>query len=314
MRCDLGWPFDEARRLRRRRKSARSVSTAICLAALVAAGASAEVSGPALAQMVEAERAFARMAATHGVREAFLAFLATDAISVQPYGRARAQWEARPAPPPGATLARLEWAPRTGDVAASGDLGWLTGEFRLIPPNGEPRHGCYFSVWQKQAGGEWRVRLDVGIDTPGPPAFAAPGFTRVAESAGRRASDTADGAAADLVAADRALAADAAARGVAAALVDRLAPEARLHRGGRQPLTSRQAIADAFRSTPPPDVTFEAAIDAQAAASGDLGWTLGRYAPKSGAGESGYYVRVWKRNAQGRWTIAADITQPARGE
>jgi ketosteroid isomerase-like protein len=288
-------------------------STALVAAsALVAAGAATDAVGEALAQMVEAERAFARTAAERGVREAFLAFLAPDAISVQPYGNARAQWEARPAPPPGARLARLEWAPRTGDIAASGQLGWLTGDFRMIPPTGEPRHGCYFSVWEKQAGGEWRVRLDVGVDTPGPPQFASPGFVRVAETGGRRVSQGSDASTTDLVAADRAFAADVTARGTKAAMVDRLAPDARVHRGGQQPLTSRDAIARAFASTPPPEVRFEPAIEARTATSGDLGWTVGRYAPKSGAGESGYYVRVWKRDGEGRWTIAADITQTAR--
>ena len=285
----------------------------VAASAVVAAGTATDVGSQALEQMVEAERAFARTAAERGVRDAFLAFLAPDSISVQPYGNARAQWEARPAPPPGARLARLEWAPRTGDVAASGELGWLTGDFRMIPPTGEPRHGCYVSVWEKQAGGEWRVRLDVGADTPGPPQFAAPGFVRVAQTGGRRVGHVAGGASTtDLVAADRAFAADVTARGVKAAMVDRLAPEARLHRGGHQPLTSREAIARAFASTPPPEVRFEPAVEARTATSGDLGWTLGRYAPKSGAGESGYYVRVWKRDGEGRWTIAADITQPAR--
>jgi ketosteroid isomerase-like protein len=288
-------------------------STALlATATLVAASVAAGPGEAALEQMVEAERAFARTAAERGVREAFLAFLAPDAISVQPYGNARAQWEARPAPPPGAQLARLEWAPRTGDVAASGQLGWLTGDFRMIPPTGEPRHGCYFSVWEKQAGGEWRVRLDVGVDTPGPPQFASPGFVRVAETEGRRVSQDSGASTTDLVAADRAFAADVAARGMKAAMVDRLAPEARVHRGGQQPLTSREAVASAFASTPPPEMRLEPAIDARTATSGDLGWTVGRYAPKSGAGESGYYVRVWKRDGEGRWTIAADITQPAR--
>jgi ketosteroid isomerase-like protein len=301
------------------RQDAQARMLGLAGAALVAAGAIAAASAApwaadsALDQMVEAERAFARTAAERGVREAFLAFLAPNAIAVQPYGNARAQWEARPSPPPGTRTARLEWAPRTGDVAASGDLGWLTGDFRFIPPAGDPRHGCYFSVWERQVNGDWRVRLDVGVDTPGPVQFADPGFARVREATGRRVDEAARASAiADLGAADRALAADAAARTAAAAIVERLAPEARLHRHGQYPLTSRQAIEDAFRAAPPADVRFEAAVDAHAAGSGDLGWTIGRYAPKSGAGESGYYVRVWKRDGAGRWTIAADVTQPAR--
>ena len=288
----------------------------VAASALVATSAARGPADAALDQMVEAERAFARRASEHGVRDAFITFLAADSISVQPYGNARQQWEARPAPAPDAKLARLQWEPRTGDIAASGELGWLTGGFRVVPPAGEPRYGCYFSVWEKQASGDWRVRLDVGIDTPGPTPFPAPGFTRVAGTGSRaqdgEKSNRPPASLEELTQADRALAADAAARSTASALLARLNPHARIHRTGRHPLTSRQAIADLFASTPPPDVTFEPAVDARVAASGDLGWTIGRYAPKSGAGESGYYVRVWKRDAAGRWTIAADITQPER--
>lgn len=282
------------------------------MAALLTVNAAAGPAETALDGMVEAERAFARRAAEHGVRDAFITFLAADSISVQPYGNARQQWEARPAPPPDAKLARLEWAPRTGDVAASGELGWLTGGFTVIPPTGDPRHGCYFSVWEKQANGDWRVKLDVGIDTPGPAAFAAADFVRVSQSDTRAPEARPSNTVPDLKQADLALASDANARTAAAALLDRLNVHARVHRPGRQPLTSRQAIADAFTAAPPPDVTYEAALDARVASSGDLGWTLGRYAPKSGAGESGYYVRVWKRAPAGPWTIAADIIQPSR--
>jgi ketosteroid isomerase-like protein len=287
----------------------------VAASALAAAGVATAVGEAALDQMVEAERAFARTAEERGVRDAFLAFLAPNSISVQPYGNARAQWEARPAPPPGAKLARLEWAPRTGDIAASGELGWLTGDFRVVPPTGEPRHGCYFSVWEKQPNGDWRVRIDVGVDTPGPPQFDAPGFTRIAT--GTRAARGASSRPAtpptdELREADRALAADAASRTTAAALLARLDDHARLHRPASQPLAGRRAIDAAFAAAPPPDVRYEPGADAAAAASGDLGWTIGRYAPKSGAGESGAYVRVWTRDAAGRWSIVADITQPAR--
>jgi hypothetical protein len=67
--------------------------TTLALIAASAFALAASAGETALEQMVDAERAFARTAAERGVREAFLAFLAPDAISVQPYGNARAQWE-----------------------------------------------------------------------------------------------------------------------------------------------------------------------------------------------------------------------------
>ena len=74
----------------------------------------------------------------------------------------------------------LTWEPRTGDVAASGELGWLTGPSTFIDrtdPKAQPRYGNYLSVWRRQPGGAWRVFIDVGADAPQPVPFA-PGFTR----------------------------------------------------------------------------------------------------------------------------------------
>lgn len=269
----------------------------------------------ALDEMVEAERSFARTAAEQGVRQAFLTFLAEDAISVQPYGNAKAQWLARPAPPPGAKTGRLEWEPRTGEVAGSDELGWLTGNFTATPPAGPPRHGCYFSVWERQAPGEWRVRLDVGIDTPAPCAFPKQGFVPI--GVGRVGYQPIPGTvageptppAADLVAADRALDADATARGMAAALLERTVDSTRLHRPGHQPRVGREAIAAHFAASPASPLQFDPAVDVGIARTRDLGWTVGRYRPATGAGESGYYVRVWRRGSA-QWWLAADITQP----
>jgi ketosteroid isomerase-like protein len=285
--------------------------TLVALSDLIVGAHARTPTAAVLDQMVEAERAFARAAAEQGVRQAFLTFLAEDAISVQPYGRARAQWLARPAPPPGAKLAKLEWAPRTGEVSTAGDLGWLTGEFTQTPPTGAPRYGCYFSVWQRQSDGEWRVKIDVGVDTPTPVVFPQPGFTPAAPGVRRTVVDHAAGAGAgELLDADRALTADAAARGLAAALLDRAGVDMRLHRPGHLPAVGRDAVARHFVAAPAASmrvVTLEAGI----AKSRDLGWTLGRYEPVAGAGESGYYLRVWRHEADGPWTIAADITQPS---
>ena len=295
----------------RRRAADVTAAAALIAGALLAGAPRAGASADALNRMVEAERAFARAASERGIRAAFLTFLADNAISLQPYGNAKEQWRARPAPPAAARQARLEWAPRTGDIAASGDLGWLTGEFTLTPPGDAPRYGCYFSVWQRDERGDWRVRLDVGVSTPEPVTFPAPGFRRVAGPAGRRVDDGASAAPASaLVAADRALASDAAARSVATALLAVIDEEARLHREGLQPLAGRASIARYLASAPPPAQRFAPAIESGVAASGDLGWTIGRYAPAAGPGESGYYLRVWKRDGTGRWTIAADIAQP----
>jgi ketosteroid isomerase-like protein len=51
---------------------------------------------------------------------------------------------------------------------------------------------------------------------------------------------------------------------------------------------------------------------AEAAQSGDLGYTWGSYAVSANgpaAAERGHYVRAWSRDAQGRWIVVLDVLQ-----
>jgi len=52
-------------------------------------------------------------------------------------------------------------------------------------------------------------------------------------------------------------------------------------------------------------------LHAEAAKSGDLGFTYGKYehAPNN---ESGHYVRVWSRNRAGAWKLAVEVTAAKR--
>ena len=81
---------------------------------------------PALEALAETERAFAKAATVKGIRDAFLEFFADDAVALVPEP---ASWKARLRAGPSVPFSEHEllWEPRVGDVAASGELGWLTG-------------------------------------------------------------------------------------------------------------------------------------------------------------------------------------------
>ena len=53
---------------------------------------------------------------------------------------------------------------------------------------------------------------------------------------------------------------------------------------------------------------------AEAARSGDIGYTWGSYAvgPRQKPSQQGFYVRTWERARDGQWKIAMDILQPRR--
>jgi len=274
-----------------------------------------------MAALAEAERAFARETAKVGIRAGFLAWFARDSIGFRPaLGNAWDQINSRPAPP-NPTAALLEWEPRVGDVAASGELGWLTGPSTFNAPDGSKRYGNYLSIWVRRPEG-WRVFIDVGADAPTPVPFA-PGFVRMPAAEGRfAASAPRPGQAAPADPTLPLLQAERQANADAAGFRNAFATDARYHRPGSLPLVGRAAIeADATAITA--GVTRSSLAAAQAR-SADLGYSYGRFetrlagtvgsvsasAGAAVAGPSGYYLRVWRRNASGTWQIVAHVDQP----
>ena len=265
----------------------------------------------ALSAMIETERAFAARAQVVGWKDAFLEYFADDAVGFADgrAGLAKEQIRSRPDPPKGF---QLLWEPRYGDVAGSGELGYLTGPARTILPSrnkGRPAHSTYTSIWKRQRDGTFKVVLDVGTDTPRAVSFAA-GFTRAA-SANRFTGDY-DDTTPPLGAADGVL--NSGLRSSqASGYQGRLSPGARFYRPNRMPVIGERDITRWLPSQP-----AYAAADtrySEAARSGDLGYTLGTYAigsrPKPA--EQGFYVRIWVRERSGQWKIAMDILQPQTG-
>jgi ketosteroid isomerase-like protein len=306
------------------------VSRPFILAAALAAAlcGSPTVSGQAavdadpMAALADAERAFARETAKVGIRAGFLAWFAPDAIGFQPtLGNAWERLRARPAPP-NPTAAQLEWEPRVGDVAASGELGWLTGPSTFTAPDGSKHYGNYLSIWTRRPEG-WRVFIDVGADAPSPVAFP-PGFVRMPAAEGRYVAPAPGaGPAAPADPTLPLLQAESLANRDAAGFRAAFATEARYHRPGALPLVGRAAIeADGTPDGSAGATTAglrRSSLAAAQARAADLGYSYGRFetrlAGATGTGTaaaepSGYYVRVWRRNASGAWRIVAQVDQP----
>ena len=287
------------------------VLAVVIAVAVSLAGLRAQSSGEvpqALAQMIDAERAFAARALVVGWKQAFLEYFAPSAIGFNAgqVGLARDQIAKVPDPPPDL---QLIWEPRFGDMAGSGDLGFLTGpvqNVRASRDKGRPRHSNYTSVWKRQRDGSFKVVVDVGVDTPGPVPFAA-GFTR-APQANRFTGDY-DDTTPPLGTADGLLNAGLR-RDQASAYRPHLAAFARLHRPNVMPIVGDRRIIQWLTSQP----TFTSADSrfSEAARSGDLGYTWGSYTTKAArnASQGGFYVRVWVRERNGQWRLAIDVLQP----
>ncbi len=257
---------------------------------------------PALAEMADAERAFAAAAREKGVRDAFLEFFTDDAMFAPGGGLAKDQLRKQPSQP--FSVRELVWEPRTGDVARSGELGWLTGPGTFVNhagPDKTPRHTNYLSIWRKEPDGRWKVYIDIGTNLKTPAAFA-PGFVRFAFA--RRYEGKADKATAreSLVAADRSLNARLQSAGAATAFAEALAPGARVHRDSVGALTDAAAVRS-WLEQHAAGLTATTTT-AESANSGDLGYSYGTY--QTGA-KPGAYLRVWTRDATGRWLVVVDV-------
>jgi ketosteroid isomerase-like protein len=283
------------------------ISATLTVVALTTLSGVAHPVSSELRALADAERAFAQTAREKGWRDAFLEFFSDDSVALTPKP-APAKDGIRKAPSQPFSVRELVWEPRTGDIAASGELGWLTGPSTSIDHAGDkkPRYGAYLSVWRREASG-WRVLIDIGVDAPEPVTFA-PGFTRTTVSdryTGKEDKATATKTLAD---ADRKLNERLVSEGPAKVFSDVLAPAARLHRQGMTPIVGRDAAA-AWLTANWADVSNTHGA-AEAAASADFGYTYGVWERKADAPKSGPYLRLWNRDSQGRWLLVVDLTHP----
>jgi ketosteroid isomerase-like protein len=247
---------------------------------------------PSRDDLASAERAFAREGLERGIRASFIEYFAPDGLVFEPEPvRVREIWPTRPAPANPLAL-RLEWQPALVDVGRAGDLGYSTGPYRLTDTTGprQPSQGAFFSVWQRQADGRWKVWLDMGGRTPTPlddAAFAPRPRVRAGPQPVMHAT------ASTLTDLDRALS-----RVDAALFAQRLAIDARRHEDGTAPLVG-DAWVHALAAT-----THEyEPSEARVSASGDLAASYGRVTRRGaeGASRTGYYCHVWLRDGASWW-------------
>jgi ketosteroid isomerase-like protein len=117
-------------------------------------------------EIVEAEAAFAKMAADKGIAEAFYTFAAEDAVIKRQndsliMGRdgIRQYYSA-----PFYQSAKVDWKPDYVKVSAHGDLAYTYGKFTWTSQDSTGKvneiKGIFHTVWQRQADGAWKYVWD----------------------------------------------------------------------------------------------------------------------------------------------------------
>ena len=283
------------------RRAGSLASTLLILG--LAAGLAGQSGDRRLEGLVAAERTFASMSREKGVREAFLANLADDAVVFrpQPVPGKKLYEEMRPD-----SAVSLTWSPAYAEVSAWGDLGYTTGPYEVrdrSKTSAASRFGHYVSIWERQPTGEWKVSLDAGISHaasgPAPESVATlpagfrgwrgPGIDRDTERAA-------------LLEEDAAFARKARAEGLTKAYLVYAAEDVRLYRDQALPMIGKTALLkhiadDSRRFTWGP-------VDAVVSSTGDLGYVfgdaqaVGRNANVDPAISS--YLRIWRKDGRRR--------------
>lgn len=279
--------------------------TAVALFAATPAAAQTAARTADVAPVVAAERAFAADFPALGLAGSFRKWSTPDAI-ILAGGEARTSTQLFADGPatrqPGEPL--IAWWPVFAGVSMSGDLGFTTGP---AAQDGNP-YGHYFTVWKRQADGQWRWVYDGGTAAdpagqPGPDSEPVILPVATVGSAGPAI------ALAEVEGAEASLAAMAASDQKRAHL-EYLAADGRLYAAPRAPAIGAPdfpAALDAWPAT----FAFGAMMGGGSSDAGDLVWTYGAATwSRDGAPRHGHYVRIWQKRPEG-WRIVLAQLIPA---
>jgi ketosteroid isomerase-like protein len=298
------------------------VAAALLMTAGLGAGAGQEGRKEALDSLIAAERSFSRTSEAKGIREAFLTFLAPDAIVFRPGPvEGRPVYEKMDPANPGL----LTWEPEVAEVSAAGELGYTSGPYvyRQSRDAETASYGHYVSVWKKQADGTWKVFLDIGIrhGRPGSPAVpgkvATPAADKESSSLSPKAlrdEERAFGSRAGIIDSI------AAAKGLRKALSELATDDIRVYRPERFPTVGKTAFkelvpANAGRIDPRTQrLTGDHQIGI--AWSGDLAYSYGtsRFSKDPATSEGTAFLRIWRKEKSGVWKVCLDIEFPIPAE
>ena len=264
-----------------------------------------------LSLLIESERSFSKASAEQGIRDAFLSYLADDAIIFRPNPIAAKPYYLKRETTPGL----LSWEPEYADISLAGDLGYTTGpyEFRKDKNSKDAdMYGHYVSVWKKQQDGNWRVVIDCGIVHPKPetPFILDESSTKKRRSSTRiLTKDELLSEQQKLAKTDIAFLTSISDLELARAFLDYGDEQARYYRMNTFPIIGKENIMSSMNSQP--GHTSGTSIAAEIAVSGDLGYTYGLSELKTDAEtKSNSYLRIWKKKPDGKWKVVLDLENP----
>jgi ketosteroid isomerase-like protein len=257
------------------------------------------VSRASVKQVVDAELAFADLAARQGIKQGYLTFLADDGVIFEPAERNGKQfWKAQPD-----SKDAFAWRPTWADMSSDGRLGYTIGPWEFRP--GGPAStiaatGSYLTIWTRQADGTLKAILDIGVEHP---ATAAAALSNAADAAGgiNKASQAFDGTAITSIFSKKNL---------ATGYFEHLSEDTRMLRDGFAPFIGKQKAFIGLegldrRVTPDGVLKFSVNLSPP---YGNMIYATGVYdlTFRDKSTKKWSFVQIWKFRAS-KWELVADV-------
>jgi ketosteroid isomerase-like protein len=258
-----------------------------------------------LQSLINAELSFSRLAKEKNTREAFLTFLSDSAITFGAVPRIGKKFWHDQTP----NESWLYWCPVYSDIAASGDFGFNTGPWEFHQTRTDEKaiaFGQFVTVWQRQADGEWRALIDIGI-SHGEPSDELTWQTCTTKS---RANGEKEEDAKQRVFEIENRFIEALAGQKHKAYYAVLSVDTRIYRPEQMPLTSKTLVTK-FLSENEPAKNYHM-LGGTVASSGDLAYVYGTAdvdVIKEGQSSirQTHYMRIWKKENGKSWKVVLDI-------
>ena len=251
---------------------------------------------------------------TQGVVAALADAFAADVLLLSPRvntlsGRAAA-WTVLTGDP--LAPSALQWSVEIAEVSTDGTQGYTWSEGSATYDFGTgalARPSFFLTYWRRAAvGDDWTV-AGLVISLGGPSTGGIPAGFGTPDTKHRRNFPNTDviGQRADILSVDAAFSATSVAQGSGPAFEQFAAPNA-IGVGGGQYIFGPAALGEAFTSDPT-DVISWVPRFSDAAASGDLGFSVGDATFDFGAAGTFYskYLTVWQKQDTGAWKYVADL-------
>jgi ketosteroid isomerase-like protein len=278
------------------------------IALLAVAGAHAEDVDleKAVDSLIAAEKAYAKLAADKGFREASISVFADDAVIFVPNAvNGKKFWrEAKKGPV-------ISWRPIFASISRNGELGYTTGPWESREPREVKKpdaFGHFVTTWQKNKDGVWKVTLDVGLDHPRPQKTE----TEIRTYASSSVIPHSESANADLEKAQRSFA-ESLKEDEGDAIIDKASDDIRIYRDGQLPAVGKKAAEkmlaeeDAKTTRSPSGTGISNPVD--------LAYEYGEFASeRDNVTRRGIYVCIWRLESDGAWKIALDLQKSAPRE